>query len=204
MVQSAKAKGGKEIPIPTVEFVPTYKRDYLPTFTEQSTYIRGRGALDVGAPWLSAQAGGPVALVLPGLSPFAPSALPEPEPECMRGPAGAPNSAACILPPNGPGCPHMSSRRQPECGPSRWRRQRTRVPQHARAPPAIGFAARARRRRLPGRALCGVRPGQRGRALAGRAERRPGPPAAPAPGEPDLAPGARQRGGHRPRAGWRG
>ncbi len=71
MVQSAKAKGGKEIPIPTVEFVPTYKRDYLPTFTEQSTYIRGRGALGRGAPRLSARAGGPVALVLPCPSPFA-------------------------------------------------------------------------------------------------------------------------------------
>ncbi|KAK9843485.1 hypothetical protein WJX81_005242 [Elliptochloris bilobata] len=45
MVQSAKAKGGKEIPIPTVTFVPTYKREYLPTYREAKTYHRGRGAL---------------------------------------------------------------------------------------------------------------------------------------------------------------
>ena len=42
--ESAKAKGGKEIPIPTVTFVPTYKREYLPTYRERSTYHRGRGA----------------------------------------------------------------------------------------------------------------------------------------------------------------
>ena len=44
MVQSAKAKGGQEIPVPRVSLVPTYKLDYLPTFREQNTYIRGRGA----------------------------------------------------------------------------------------------------------------------------------------------------------------
>jgi hypothetical protein len=43
MVSSAKAKGGKEIPVPKVSVVPTYNIDYLPTFREQSTYIRGRG-----------------------------------------------------------------------------------------------------------------------------------------------------------------
>ncbi len=43
MVSSAKAKGGKEIPVPKVTAVPTYNTDYLPTFREQSTYIRGRG-----------------------------------------------------------------------------------------------------------------------------------------------------------------
>jgi hypothetical protein len=43
MVSSAKAKGGKEIPVPKVTLVPTYNIDYLPTFREQNTYIRGRG-----------------------------------------------------------------------------------------------------------------------------------------------------------------
>lgn len=43
MVSSAKAKGGKEIPVPKVTAVPTYNIDYLPIFREQSTYIRGRG-----------------------------------------------------------------------------------------------------------------------------------------------------------------
>ncbi|CAL8467691.1 g7229 [Coccomyxa elongata] len=45
MVSSAKAKGGKEIPVPKVTAVPTYNIDYLPTFREQSTYIRGRGGI---------------------------------------------------------------------------------------------------------------------------------------------------------------
>ncbi len=44
MVQSAKAKGGQEIPVPRVSFVPSYNTDYLPTFREQNTYTRGRGA----------------------------------------------------------------------------------------------------------------------------------------------------------------
>lgn len=44
MVHSTKAKGGQEIPVPKVTLVPTYNIDYLPTFREQSTYIRGRGA----------------------------------------------------------------------------------------------------------------------------------------------------------------
>jgi len=43
MVASAKAKGGKEIPVPKVTEVPTYNTDYLPTFREKNTYIRGRG-----------------------------------------------------------------------------------------------------------------------------------------------------------------
>lgn len=43
MVESAKAKGGKEIPVPKVTRVPTYNTDYLPTFREPNTYIRGRG-----------------------------------------------------------------------------------------------------------------------------------------------------------------
>ncbi|EIE24666.1 hypothetical protein COCSUDRAFT_41002 [Coccomyxa subellipsoidea C-169] len=45
MVSSAKAKGGKEIPVPKVTLVPTYNIDYLPTFREQNTYIRGRGGI---------------------------------------------------------------------------------------------------------------------------------------------------------------
>ncbi len=44
MVHSTKAKGGQEIPVPKVTLVPTYNTDYLPTFREQNTYIRGRGA----------------------------------------------------------------------------------------------------------------------------------------------------------------
>ena len=51
MVESAKAKGGKEIPVPKVTHVPTYNTDYLPTFREPNTYIRGRGrAYDSCAP----------------------------------------------------------------------------------------------------------------------------------------------------------
>ena len=51
MVESAKAKGGKEIPVPKVTRVPTYNTDYLPTFREPNTYIRGRGrAYDLCAP----------------------------------------------------------------------------------------------------------------------------------------------------------
>lgn len=34
---------GKEIPIPGVTIVPTYAIDYLPTFRERNTYIRGKG-----------------------------------------------------------------------------------------------------------------------------------------------------------------
>ena len=33
----------KEIPVPEVKKVPTYTRDYLPTFKIPETYIRGRG-----------------------------------------------------------------------------------------------------------------------------------------------------------------
>lgn len=43
MISSAKAKGGKEIPVPKVTSVPSYNTDYLPNFREQNTYIRGRG-----------------------------------------------------------------------------------------------------------------------------------------------------------------
>ena len=43
MVQCSKAKGGREIPIPQVKDVPTYCLEYLPTFREPPTYIRGRG-----------------------------------------------------------------------------------------------------------------------------------------------------------------
>lgn len=49
--ESAKAKGGKEIPIPTVTFVPTYKREYLPTYRERSTYHRGRGVHGDTSSW---------------------------------------------------------------------------------------------------------------------------------------------------------
>lgn len=38
-----QAKGGKEIPIPITLKVETYDVDYLPTFQERNTYIRGRG-----------------------------------------------------------------------------------------------------------------------------------------------------------------
>ena len=43
MVQSKKARGGQEIPVPKVRRVETYTRDYLPIFQEHNTYLRGRG-----------------------------------------------------------------------------------------------------------------------------------------------------------------
>ncbi len=43
MVASEKAKGGQEIPIPVVLEVPSYSRDYLPTYRERPVYVRGRG-----------------------------------------------------------------------------------------------------------------------------------------------------------------
>ncbi|KAK9867296.1 hypothetical protein WJX84_005761 [Apatococcus fuscideae] len=43
MVQSKKARGGHEIPVPKVRMVESYSRDYLPIFQESSTYLRGRG-----------------------------------------------------------------------------------------------------------------------------------------------------------------
>ena len=39
-----RPKGGNEIPVPKVTRVPSYNTDYLPTFREPNTYIRGRGA----------------------------------------------------------------------------------------------------------------------------------------------------------------
>ena len=43
MVQSKKARGGQEIPVPKVRQVQSYARDYLPVFQEPHTYLRGRG-----------------------------------------------------------------------------------------------------------------------------------------------------------------
>ena len=43
LVASEKAKGGQEIPIPVVTEVPSYSRDYLPTYRERPVYVRGRG-----------------------------------------------------------------------------------------------------------------------------------------------------------------
>ncbi|KAK9822015.1 hypothetical protein WJX74_000785 [Apatococcus lobatus] len=43
MIQSKKARGGQEIPVPKVRRVETYTRDYLPIFQEHNTYLRGRG-----------------------------------------------------------------------------------------------------------------------------------------------------------------
>lgn len=37
-------KGGKEIPIPGINLVSSYELDYLPTWRERNTYIRGKGA----------------------------------------------------------------------------------------------------------------------------------------------------------------
>ena len=51
MVQSEKAKGGKEIPTPEVREVDSWKRDYLPTFKERSTYVRGRGVFLAATAW---------------------------------------------------------------------------------------------------------------------------------------------------------
>jgi enhancer of polycomb-like protein len=52
MVQQQSAKGGKEIPIPGVVKVPTYEIDYLPTFRERNTYLRGRGGIGYDDPTL--------------------------------------------------------------------------------------------------------------------------------------------------------
>lgn len=43
MIKQENARGGKEIPIPGVTKVATYDLDYLPTFRERNTYLRGRG-----------------------------------------------------------------------------------------------------------------------------------------------------------------
>jgi enhancer of polycomb-like protein len=40
---TAKKPKVKEIPVPQVNEVPTYTRDYLPTFRIPETYIRARG-----------------------------------------------------------------------------------------------------------------------------------------------------------------
>mmetsp|Transcript_10442 Transcript_10442/g.29715 ORF Transcript_10442/g.29715 Transcript_10442/m.29715 type:complete len:525 (-) Transcript_10442:261-1835(-) len=42
MVQNKKARGGKEIPIPEVGFVPTYKKDYYPLYKPPVTYLHGK------------------------------------------------------------------------------------------------------------------------------------------------------------------
>lgn len=41
--EAKKPKKGTDIPIPMVRTLPSYGRDYLPVFREQTTYIRGRG-----------------------------------------------------------------------------------------------------------------------------------------------------------------
>ncbi|KAK9795202.1 hypothetical protein WJX73_007747 [Symbiochloris irregularis] len=41
----ARKQQSTDIPIPTVAIVGSYMRDYMPSFQEPSTYIRGRGAL---------------------------------------------------------------------------------------------------------------------------------------------------------------
>jgi hypothetical protein len=38
-----RAKKQSDIPIPMVRDLPSYERDYLPVFRENTTYIRGRG-----------------------------------------------------------------------------------------------------------------------------------------------------------------
>lgn len=43
MISQADGKGGKEIPIPGVKTIPSYERDYLPSWKDQNTYIRDRG-----------------------------------------------------------------------------------------------------------------------------------------------------------------
>lgn len=52
MIKQENAKGGKEIPIPGVTKVPTYQLDYLPTFRERNTYLRGRGGNNYDDPTL--------------------------------------------------------------------------------------------------------------------------------------------------------
>lgn len=42
MVDSKKARGGKEIPIPEVRFVPTYYKDYYPLYKPPLTYLHGK------------------------------------------------------------------------------------------------------------------------------------------------------------------
>ncbi|KFM29105.1 Enhancer of polycomb-like protein 2 [Auxenochlorella protothecoides] len=46
MISQADGKGGKEIPIPGVKTIPSYERDYLPTWKDQNTYIRDRGTAE--------------------------------------------------------------------------------------------------------------------------------------------------------------
>ncbi len=41
--EAKKPKKGTDIPIPMVRTLPSYDRDYLPVFREQTTYIRGKG-----------------------------------------------------------------------------------------------------------------------------------------------------------------
>lgn len=47
--EAKNPKRKSEIPIPLVRDVGTYKREYLPIFQRQNTYIRGRGDLE----WLN-------------------------------------------------------------------------------------------------------------------------------------------------------
>ncbi|KAL6785691.1 hypothetical protein ACKKBF_B01255 [Auxenochlorella protothecoides x Auxenochlorella symbiontica] len=46
MISQADGKGGKEIPIPGVKTIPSYERDYLPSWKDQNTYIRDRGTAE--------------------------------------------------------------------------------------------------------------------------------------------------------------
>lgn len=43
--EAASSKKKSDIPIPMVSNVESYEREYLPTFQQQNTYIRGRGVL---------------------------------------------------------------------------------------------------------------------------------------------------------------
>lgn len=43
MIKQENAKGGKEIPIPGIVRIPSYRTDYLPAWRDRNTYIRGKG-----------------------------------------------------------------------------------------------------------------------------------------------------------------
>lgn len=45
----ASNNGGKEIPIPGVVRIPTYRTDYVPTWRDRNTYIRPKGKRSAGS-----------------------------------------------------------------------------------------------------------------------------------------------------------
>ena len=57
--QGEGGESQKEIPIPGVQRVPTYPTDYLPTFRDRNTYLRGKGGWGGGGGL--GQGAGPVA-----------------------------------------------------------------------------------------------------------------------------------------------